>query len=243
MINSNSKIGFFFSSSLEIDSRINNNVKEVNHVIELHNKLVNQVRIGKYTEQDFKVFRGVISLELIQNSEMILRLCDFFVENNDILYDELKKLCTKNILILSDTNRFKFIANGISNINSKLKSFANFYIDNLIKPTGQSKELLTEYLKVMDDLVNTDSDTYKDFIINYYNYINNTFENEEIKNLIIGSVDLEIVNLFSCLRFRINKVRNNIEHDKHIHTIENVAKAKNKQVLMKAKKDNFFVNK
>lgn len=231
IINSDNKIGLIFSKELLEQEKTDTNSELINHIIDIHNNFADQVKEGKYTKKEFTSFRNKIAQEPIINSKIILKLCDLFLEDDKIIFKELVTLCNKNIIYISETNRINFMAAGIREINSKLKSFASAYFNSIITIPESRVETLKIYSEYVSKLEDTNSEEYHHFIDSYHDFVNRTFTNKKIKQILIESEDLEYINLLNCFKLQISKIKLYIEHHDSIHARENIDDIKRTQAL------------
>ena len=237
IIDRNSKVGAVFSAELLEQEKKDINSETINHIIDIHNNFVAQVKQGKYTKKEFTSFRGKIATELIINSKIILKLCDLFLEDDEIVFNELVTLCDKNFINISETNRINFIASGIREINRKLKSFVVLYFDSVVTISESKRQTLSNYLEHINKLEDVTSDEYKHFIDSYHDFINRTFTSDEFKRVLIESDNLEYINLLNYFKAKIGNLKSSLESNDCSHLNDQVLKMKNRQALRQLRKN------
>lgn len=237
MINSDSRVGLFFNKKLVIDELPNKCENVGKRIIDIHNKLVKCVYNGKYTEEDFKLIRKVICTEYINNSTIILELYELLLENDDILYQECLHLYENGILTEISSNKMEFIAKSIHELNGKLRSFANSYLNSKIS-RGQdvTEQLLEEYKCLLWEINDKESETFKEFKLAYYNYIMENFKADKIKSLLIKNYTIIVNNLLVAIRHRIASCSISIQNNQYSYVIEQMNKINIKKALKQLNK-------
>ncbi len=184
-------------------------------IVEFRKKAENKVLIGEWTEEEYKKFSNTIK-RIIANK---------FYEFIDIavaLLETTKEEIKEEIVFLSQTNFIsnktnassaEKLANLIYTIQIKLFSISNY---NLTEPEKSIIDSLDEKIKLYEDIIiqiqDPTSEYYKLYEEFYKEWVNKTFNDENIKNLLLS----QQVKIIKRKQKNINSYLRKLYFEKHL---------------------------
>lgn len=208
-VTNDTKVGKYWEYT-EDQALIENN-KIALGIVEFRKKAENKVLIGEWTEEEYKKFSNTIK-RIIANK---------FYEFIDIAV-ALLETTKEEIVFLSQTNFIsnktnassaEKLANLIYTIQIKLFSISNY---NLTEPEKSIIDSLDEKIKLYEDIIiqiqDPTSEYYKLYEEFYKEWVNKTFNDENIKNLLLS----QQVKIIKRKQKNINSYLRKLYFEKHL---------------------------
>ena len=237
MVDPNSKIGCFFSRNLTIDDIPAKELEEAQNIVQLHNKFVEAINNGDYPADDFLIFRRAIATEKVFHSELLINLCNFYLEQSktEVFMTEFNHLVKIDMLRTKDETDTdtKYVVNNIRELYKKVQVFCAKFLDSLVPSYYEVDAYTTELNELsnlLDELSNPASKTYEHFHETFNKYVRTVYTTPEFVNFFIQNEQVIYKRILTLLRRNMMSCSNSAEGFKDRHFKETISHLKNLKV-------------
>lgn len=186
-ITNDKKVTGFWNYPIE---KVNNETQdEIKMIVEFRERSLNKVKIGEWTEEEYKHFSSVIKTITINKFIELFDIADMLLElpreesKKEILHLTGHAFFNHSEDGKSDIHKLAFL---ISDLQAKLFSISNLPLTEEEKNNNQSVDKKIEVLEeILSEIKDDDSDYTKLFKETFNLWVLETFENEELKKVLL----------------------------------------------------------